>query len=136
MYTPHTHNTHTHTHTHITTEVTMPTDLPTVTEALSSEERNADFYAVRILPLVLGVALIIVAMVMLGLLWWRCRNDKLRMKRKGMYKCELPTIRSHTHYRLTHSLSTSHTLSITHTHTLSLSLSVSGAESGSDFELK
>ena len=64
-------------------------DIIAVTQPLASSERDSDYYIVRIVPPIVGAALIVVAVVMFGLLWRYCRDYKLRMKRKGMYKCKL-----------------------------------------------
>ena len=84
---------------------------------MASSERDPDYYIVRTVPPIVGAALIVVAVVMFGLLWRYCRDYKLRMKRKGIYKCKLSQ-----KFKTFAPLFSSPT--------------VSGAESGSDFELK
>ena len=88
-----------------------------VTQPLASSERDPDYYIVRTVPPIVGAALIVVAVVMFGLLWRYCRDYKLRMKRKGIYKCKLSQ-------------------KFKNFAPLFSSPTVSGAESGSDFELK
>lgn len=119
------------------TVVSLHTDVPTVTQPLasSSDDRDSDYYVVRTVPPIVGVALIVVTVVMFVVAWWYCRGYMLRRRRKGMYKCKLSHCFQHVQYFTSFFIFGS-CLFFFLCPPLTLSPSVSGAESGSDFELK
>ena len=70
--------------------LSLHTDVAVVTQPLSSnDDSDSEYYSVRIIPPIVGMASIVVAVVMFGVAWWYCRNYELRMRRKGIYKCKL-----------------------------------------------